>query len=69
MKPFAVMSMRIAYLFSDGPEAPRGKIICLYVLIVAANAAVWISAFLLFGNQTTLWGALSLRMRSACDMP
>jgi nickel/cobalt transporter (NiCoT) family protein len=65
------MSMRIAYLFSDGPEAPRGKIICLYVLIVAANAAVWISAFLLFGNQTTLLGsaflAYALGLRHAVD--
>jgi high-affinity nickel-transport protein len=63
--------MRITQLFNDDPEAQRGKIISLSLLIVVANVATWISAFLLLANQPTLLGtaflAYTFGLRHAVD--
>jgi nickel/cobalt transporter (NiCoT) family protein len=63
--------MRIKHLFNDEPEAQRAKIFSLFVLVVTANVAAWILAFLLLPNQPTLLGtaflAYTFGLRHAID--
>jgi high-affinity nickel-transport protein len=63
--------MRITHLFNDGPDAQRGKIITLSGVIVVANVAAWIAAFLLLANQPTLLAtaflAYTFGLRHAVD--
>ena len=46
----------VSKLFSDGGAGLRARIIGIYVLLIAANVAVWLWALLAFRNYPILLG-------------
>src|SRR2546427_813231 len=57
--------------FNDGASDLRGKIVAIFALLVAANAAAWVWALIAFQNHPVLIGtcflAYSLGLRHAVD--
>jgi high-affinity nickel-transport protein len=58
-------------IFDDAPERTRGKIMCMYILLVTANAAAWAWALMEFRADPLLIGtaflAYSFGVRHAFD--
>lgn len=58
-------------LFNDGAADARGKIVGLYLALIAANVAAWVWAFVAFHNYPALLGtgflAYSFGLRHAVD--
>jgi nickel/cobalt transporter (NiCoT) family protein len=65
------MSLTVAELFNDKQEKVRGKVIGLYILLFAFNAAAWLWAFAAFHSYPALLGtaalAYSFGLRHAFD--
>jgi high-affinity nickel-transport protein len=65
------MNLRLSHLFNDEGENVRGKIVVIYVLLIAANIAAWTWAFVAFRPYPILLGtallAYSFGLRHAFD--
>src|ERR1700759_188860 len=67
----AAMARIALYSFNDRAHDLRGKIIAIFALLIAANAAAWTWALIAFANHPVLLGtcflAYSLGLRHAVD--
>src|SRR6202035_2127345 len=62
---------QLARLFDDRAAALRGKIVCLYAVLIAANLGAWAWAIVAFSGNAVLLGtallAYGLGLRHAVD--
>lgn len=66
------MRLNLLALFNDKQENMCGKVVCIYVLVAAANVAAWIWAIVAFHHYPVLLGtaalAYSFGLRHAFDV-